>query len=295
MDTGAFALTLSNDKKYGNRYFEIDRTILPRFFLVAYETGLRSISLNLENPRESRPAHSAAAATASPRPGYRTITVDVSKASMTSLYMNGTQIVTSGSLKCVLLYNPEGGATLLIDRIEFVALEHTEYISRAAMVPREAVLAASATAVASNASGVSGSSSSLMAASQDGSAPASSGAGGGVGGEENGHPKIAHTPVAQAPTPSMTPGATTGTTAGLSSNGKGKGVAKAGGEEGGGEGGATGGADEAAAVSPKEPESFVLPVSAVNDFGIPFAQMRCLEVSAFPHLYRLSRCRPFED
>jgi hypothetical protein len=171
---------------------ELSCSSLPRYFLTSYRCGLRSIALNLENPRESRAPYSA-------QQGNRTITVDVSRASMTNIYTNDTQVVFRGALKCVMIFTPNeapegggppsGGGSLLIDRMEFNTVSFVEFIARAS-VKRQPIYR-----IAETAEGSSGSS----------QGNSGDGAGGGSG---SGGAKTASTPAGQAPTPGMTPSST---------------------------------------------------------------------------------------
>jgi hypothetical protein len=266
---------------------ELSCASLPRYFLTGYQCGLRSIALNLENPRESRAPYSI-------QQGTRTITVDVSRASMTNVYTNDSQVVFRGALKCVMIFTPNdlsegggppsGGGSLLIDRMEFNTLSFVEFIARTSVKCTPVYRMTS--------SGPKG----------------ESGHGGSTVTGANG--KMVSTPAGQAPTPGMTPNSTGAVHSTLPSTKtleKGKaretaisevdesmvddddddGAAGARAADESAEivpSGLTGAEDEGSLTSAHQQafeivgETVTMPDQCINEFGVSNGALRCLEV-----------------
>jgi hypothetical protein len=243
-------------------FAELTTSSLPRYFLNAYQSGLKSTSLNLENPREAR--------TNILGTDCMLISVTVTSASMTYTFENGTQIVTRGSLDCSLYHNPDDpdNLNLRLQKIHYRAGSSREYVARD-VIRREEIWR-----------------SDLL----KGGAGAGSGEG---GGKEEGESTVGQTPQAQAPTPSMTPGTSS------SSVGGSRRVTRQSKKEGGGGGGVNGQEDGTGVTllgdSSDEVvgERFFLPDSAINDFGVTRGMMRCLEVRSCLLSFLSSICATF--
>lgn len=108
-------LSLWNASLKEIKTFEITTTIVPKFYLNNFESGIRHMHLVLENAREYIMSNNSQ---------Y----VDCPRASWVYNFENGCRVVSNGHLRVVF------ALTGKIELMEFITHSHTEYIAREAIV-----------------------------------------------------------------------------------------------------------------------------------------------------------------